>query len=407
MSHVPAPPPVRFLDRTSPPHIATLVLMAGVSALSMNVFLPSLPAMAVWFDAPYAVIQLSLSAYLALSAILQLVIGPLSDRFGRRRVMLAAGGVFLVATLGATIAPTVEMFLICRMAQAAIVAGMVLGRAIVRDMVPEAQAASMIGYVTMGMSLVPMVAPLIGGVLDESFGWQANFVLMFVAGAAVLALVWADQGETAVRAHVSFRAQIRSYPDLLASRRFWGYAVCAAAGSAAFFSFLGGAPLVGARVFGLSPAELGGWFAAPAIGYLLGNYLSGRFAVRFGVVPMVLSGTLILTGATGLLIAGAMLFPAEPAAFFAVVTLIGVGNGLSLPSANAGMMSVRPDLAGSAAGLGGALVIGGGAAVSALAGPLLALGSTALPLALLMFSTSVMALVAILAVIRRNRRLGL
>ncbi|ESW59777.1 MAG: multidrug MFS transporter, partial [Rhodobacter sp. CACIA14H1] len=156
--------------------------MAGLSALTMNIFLPSLPGMAAWFDVPYALMQLSVALYLALSAIMQILIGPISDRFGRRKVLLGSLGIFLIATVGTLIAPDATTFLVFRMAQAVIASGMVLSRAVVRDIVPDAQAASMIGYVTMGMSIVPMIGPVIGGVLDESFGWQANFGLLLGLG---------------------------------------------------------------------------------------------------------------------------------------------------------------------------------------------------------------------------------
>ena len=167
-------PAVRLLDRRTPPHILTLVAMAGLSALTMNVFLPSLPGMAVFFGVPYAQMQLAVTLYLGLSAALQIILGPLSDRYGRRPVLLASGAIFLMASLGTILAPTVEVFLICRMAQAVVASGLVLSRAIVRDMVSDAEAASMIGYVTMGMSIVPMVGPVLGGLLDEAFGWQAT-----------------------------------------------------------------------------------------------------------------------------------------------------------------------------------------------------------------------------------------
>lgn len=150
--------------------------------MTMNIFLPSLPAMAEWFDAPYATVQLSVSLYLALSGALNLVIGPLADRYGRRPVALWACGIFLLATVGVLVAPTVEAFLIFRMLQAVIATGMVLSRAAVRDMVPEAEAAAMIGWLTMGMSLVPMFGPALGGWLDETFGWQANFLVLLVLG---------------------------------------------------------------------------------------------------------------------------------------------------------------------------------------------------------------------------------
>ena len=176
---------VRFLDRTTPPHIATLILLAGLGALSMNVFLPSLPSMSVYFNADYRLVQLSVTVYLAMNAVLQVFIGPISDRYGRRPVILAGIGIFMAATLGCIFAPTIEVFLVFRMIEAAIITSLVLSRAIIRDMVPQDEAASMIGYVTMGMAVVPMIGPVFGGVLDELFGWQANFWLLFLAGGAI------------------------------------------------------------------------------------------------------------------------------------------------------------------------------------------------------------------------------
>ena len=212
----------RFLDNRTPPVLATLVLLAGLSALTMSVFLPSLPGMAKWFGVPYGVMQQSVPLYLALSAVLQVVIGPLADRYGRRKVLLWALGLFLLASVGTLLATSATVFLICRMAQAVIAAGTALSRAIVRDITDDAEAASMIGYVTMGVSLMPMIGPAIGGWLDVTFGWQGSFVLLLVLGAGVLALVWADLGETAVLRDVSLVGQIREYPRLLASPRFWG-----------------------------------------------------------------------------------------------------------------------------------------------------------------------------------------
>ncbi|MFN3293598.1 MAG: Bcr/CflA family efflux MFS transporter [Gemmobacter sp.] len=399
--------PPRFLDRSSPPHLATLILFTGISAMSMNVFLPSLPAMAEWFRAPYATVQLSVSLYLALSGALNLVIGPLADRFGRRPVALWACGGFLLATVGVLLAPTVEVFLVCRMMQAVIAGGMVLSRAAVRDMVPEAQAASMIGYLTMGMSLVPMFGPAMGGWLDEQFGWQANFLVLLALGAAVMALIWADMGETAERHHSSFGAQLRQYPALLTSRRFWGYSVAAAASSGAFFSFLGGAPAVGTRVHGLTPSELGLYFSIAGVGYLLGNFVSARISVRRGVVRMVRDGCIVIVAALGLMVGLTLAGISHPAVFFGLMGVVGLGNGMALPSANAGMMSVRPDLAGSASGLGGALMIGGGAALSALAAAAMGAGDDPLPLMLLMLACGVAGWVSIALVQMRNRRLGL
>src|SRR5690606_31281471 len=152
------------------PHLVTLVMAAAVGPLAMNVFLPSLPGMARHFDSDYAVMQLAVSFYLAATAVLQLSLGPASDRVGRRPVMLVCLAVFLLGTVAAVYAPTVEALLLCRLLQAFSSAGMVISRAVVRDTVGTMEAASQIGYITMGMSVVPMIGPMIGGFLDEIFG---------------------------------------------------------------------------------------------------------------------------------------------------------------------------------------------------------------------------------------------
>jgi MFS transporter, DHA1 family, multidrug resistance protein len=398
--------PARFLDRTSPPKLVTLVLLAGLSALTMNIFLPSLPGMARYFGVPYGVMQQSVALYLALSAALQIFIGPISDRFGRRKVLIWSLMLFLMATVGTLLAQSATVFLVFRMAQAVIASGMVLSRAVVRDMVADAEAASMIGYVTMGMSIVPVIGPVIGGFLDDAFGWHANFALLLGLGAAVLALVWADLGETATLRRISLGDQIRTYPGLLASPRFWGYTMTAALASGCFFAYLGGAPYVGDKVFGLSSTEVGALFALTAIGYAAGNFFAGRFSVRLGMNRMVLIGTVVTTVGLSLLALLTWAGLSGPVVFFGLTVFMGLGNGICLPNANAGMLSVRPDLAGTASGLGGAILIGGGAALAAVAGVLLGPGATEMPLVLLMLASSLGSVVAILLVIRRAKRLG-
>jgi DHA1 family bicyclomycin/chloramphenicol resistance-like MFS transporter len=319
--------------------------------------------------------------------------------------MLGTVAVFVAATLGAMAAPNFGIFLACRLVQAAIASGFALSRAVVRDMVGQDQAASMIGYVTMGMSVVPMVGPVIGGALDEVFGWRASFALLGLCGIGLLALVWSDMGETATQRAASFRAQAAAYPELLRSQRFWGYVGASALASGAFFAYLGGAPYVGTEVFGMDPAVLGFYFGAPAVGYLAGNFLSGRFSIRFGINRMILAGALVTTLGLSLLALLEALGLAGPNLFFGLVVTVGLGNGMLLPSANAGMLSVRPALAGSAAGLGGAITIGGGAALSALAGVLLTRGSGPMPLVALMLLTSALSILCILWVLRRERAL--
>ncbi|NDV98904.1 multidrug effflux MFS transporter [Salipiger sp. PrR002] len=397
---------VRFLDASTPPHLVTLVLLAGLSALAMNVFLPSLPQMTAYFDTEYRLMQLSVAIYLAVNAALQVVIGPISDKLGRRPVILWGVALFMVATLGCIFAPNVSLFLFFRMCQAVIVTAMVLSRAVVRDMVSQEEAASMIAYVTMGVAVVPMVGPVIGGALGELMGWKAIFWLLFILGGAVLWLSWRDLGETSTASGLSLAQQFREYPELLTSPRFWGYALACAFSSGAFFSYLGGAPFVGSEVFGLTPASLGLHFGAPAVGYFLGNWISGKFSARVGINKMILWGSLILTAGLGAALITFALTGGSALIFFGFMCFVGLGNGMTIPNATAGTLSVRPHLAGTASGLGGAIMIGGGAALSALAGALLQPGTGAWPLLWLMLATSVASVLSILMVFRRERRLA-
>jgi len=218
-----------------------------------------------------------ISAYIAMTAVVQVVIGPLSDRLGRRPTMIASLVVLILATLICLVANDFYILMFGRLLQTAVVAGLVLSRAVIRDMVPMEEAASMIGYVTMGMTLVPMVGPALGGILNDAFGWRASFVAILVLGAVVLALVASDLGETNRNRSESFAAQFRSWPQLLSSSRFWGYTATATFTSGAFFAFLGGSPFVGAAILELTPSMLGMQFFFIAGGYMVGNYCSGRF----------------------------------------------------------------------------------------------------------------------------------
>lgn len=399
-------PMIRFLDRTTPPHIITLVLITGMSALNMSIFLPSLATMTTYFNTDYAIMQIALSGYLAATAILQIFVGPISDRFGRRVMVLGSLFIFVLATIGALMATTVETFLFFRIIQAAVATCMALGRAIVRDIVPQDQAASMIGYVTMGMALVPMLGPMLGGALEQAFDWHATFVFLALAGMATFALCYFDLGETVLGKGTSFSDQLASYPELLRSPRFWGYVLCAAFGSGAFFALLGGASFVASEIFGLSPVWSGIAIGAPALGYAFGNFLSGRYSVQFGINRMALIGTAITIAGLGtsalLTLAGVI----HPLNFFGFCVFLGLGNGMTLPNVMAGSISVRPHLAGTASGLGGAIMIGGGAALSQFAGGILTVESGTLPLQLLMLLVSVLAMLSVLFVDWRERRIA-
>lgn len=395
------------MTRSTPPTIWTLILLSGLSALGMNIFQPSLPGMAAYFGVEYRLIALSVPLYLAASTVIQIVVGPISDKMGRRPVMMASLVLFLLATLGCIFATTAEGFLAFRMAQAVVATCMVLSRAAVRDMYEGPKAASMIGYVTMGMTVVPMVGPALGGILDQAFGWHANFWLLFAAAAVTLAIFYADFGETATASGKPLIAQFREYPALLRSPRFWGYSLAAGLSSGSFFAYLGGSPFVGTNVYGLNSAQLGIYFSAPALGYFLGNFLSGRYSERFGINAMVFWGAIINIFGVGLSLTITLVGMDSVWTFFGLMCFVGLGNGMAIPNGTTGAISVRPHLAGTAAGLSSAIMIGAGAALSATASWLLVPGSDASPLLEIMFASGVCGLIAILYVMRRERQLGL
>ncbi|MCP5084283.1 MAG: multidrug effflux MFS transporter [Alphaproteobacteria bacterium] len=395
-----------FNAATSPPRVASLIMLAGLSVLSLNMFLPSLSNMAETFQVDYAVASLAIAGYLAMTAVLQLVIGPLSDRYGRRPVLLAGLLIFSVASFGCVLATNIWAFLAFRLAQGVIISGWVISMAVIRDTSEPREAASLIGYVTMAMAIAPMLGPMVGGVFDELFGWRSSFVFYAVAGTAMLVICWADVGETNTSPSETLASQIQSYPELFSSRRFWGYALCMAFSTGSFYAFLAGVPLVAETIFKLSPSSLGFYMGTITSGFMVGSFLSGRYSRRFALTTIVLAGRVV--ACTGLIVGLAFLFAGaiHVATLFGAVILVGLGNGLTTPGCSAGVLSVRPKLAGSASGLAGALSVGGGATLSSITSVMLTEGDAALTLLGMMLFCSVMGLLATLYVMRIDRSEG-
>ncbi len=395
-----------FADNTTPPVLITLILVTSISVLTMNAFIPSLPALAEDLGSSYAFMQIAVSGYLLMTAFMQLLIGPLSDRYGRRPVILISLVIFILASLGCIMAEDGVTFMIFRMCQAAVASGMVLSRTIVRDLLEPNEAASMIGYMTAAMALVPMFGPMYGGAMEEALGWRATFWSFVVFGVVVLWLCWIDLGETNKTRSSSFKEQFAAYPDLLCARRFWGYTLTAAFASGSFFALLGGGPFVGREIFGLSPAATGLYLGMIAFGYMSGNLITGRYAAIMGINQTMMIGCLISTVGMGAGLLVNLFVIQHPLAVFGFCIFVGLGNGLTMPSATTGILSVRPGLAGSASGLGSAMMIGGGAGLSALAGALLSQESGAAPLLALMFASAICSVMVTIYVIRRAKIVG-
>ena len=375
--------------------------------MAMNIFLPVLPAMADDFGASIATANLAVTVFLAATAIAQLFIGPMSDKFGRRPVLLSTTAIFAAATMLCIYAPTIEWLIVGRILQATCAASIALSRAIVRDLYDRSKAASMIGYVTMAMAVIPMLSPTLGGYVGEVFGWRAAFVVLLVVSLAMLLVIWFDLGETHQPAPANGRTQTQEYLSLLREPAIWGYVATSTFASGAYFAFLGGAPFVAAQVLDLSPTAIGAYFIFVAGGYMFGNFLAGRYSERIGIEPMMLHGGLVAASGVALSLALMTFLDPEPWYLFGPMALVGVGNGMTLPNANAGVVSVRPDLAGSASGLAGFMQIGGGALLATLAGLTISEANEGMPLYVIMFLSSVAGAFAAWMMRRRAWRMSL
>jgi DHA1 family bicyclomycin/chloramphenicol resistance-like MFS transporter len=385
--------------------LALLIAMTGVSSLSLNILVPAIPSMVAKFETDPANVQLTISLYLLGLAVAQLVFGPLSDRFGRRPVVLAGLALATVASTSAIFAASIAGLITARVAQSlGASTGQTIGRAIIRDLYDREHAASMIGLVTSVVVLMPMAAPLIGGILDTLLGWESIFVFTAVLSATVF--IWAVIALPETRRYSrvpSERSHFRAdFAALAASPRFFGYALCAGLGSAPFFSFLGGAPHVAVTMLGRTSAEYGLWFFVPSIGFMSGNFAVSRLTARFGIDALIWWGIALTIVGCLISIAAYVAFPGrEMITIFLPQIMVGVGNGLLLPTAVAGAVSIRPQVAGTASGMTGFIQMAIGAAAAQLSGHVIGHASDAMPMLLLMLFFGIATGIAVFSLVRR------
>jgi DHA1 family bicyclomycin/chloramphenicol resistance-like MFS transporter len=379
--------------------------MTAVGPLSLNILTPAMPGLIVSFGADAGTVQLTLSLYLLGMAISQLVLGPLSDRFGRRPVMLAGLALTVITSFAALATTSIAGLIVARTAQAfGATTGIVIGRAVIRDLYERDRAASMIGWVTMAMVVAPMIAPLIGGALDTAIGWHAIFVFVGLFAVAVLAWAAVTLPETrAVATGEGLGMLLKEASVLLTDRSFLGYVLVAAFNSAMFFTFIGGAPHVVVTIMHRSPAEYGVWFLILSLVYMAGNFAAGRWSARYGVDAMIRGGVAMTVVGAAVGIVWVLLDPqGGPVVIFSPQMIIGFASGFMLPNAIAGAVSVRPQAAGAAAGITGFMQMGLGAVTSQLIGHLLAGAATALPLAIIVLVLCGCSLIAFFALVPRR-----
>jgi DHA1 family bicyclomycin/chloramphenicol resistance-like MFS transporter len=395
----------REAPRTPLGLLALLIAMAGMSSLSLNILVPAIPGLAAKLAADPASVQLAVSLYLLGLAGAQLVFGPLSDRFGRRPVVLAGLALATIASTAAIFAASIASLVAARIAQSlGASTGQTIGRAIIRDLYDRERAASMIGLVTSVVVLMPMVAPLVGGILDTLFGWEAIFAFTAILSFTVFAWATLELPEThdvslASSSANHFRSDLAA---LAASRRFFGYALCAGLGSAPFFSFLGGAPHVVVTMLGRTSAEYGLWFFVPSIGFMAGNFAVSRLTARFGIDALIWWGIALTIVGCLLNVVTYIALPGwEMATIFLPQIVIGFGNGLLLPTAVAGAVSIRPQVAGTASGMTGFIQMAIGAVAAQLGGHVIAHATDATPMLLLMLFFGVATAIAVFTLVRR------
>jgi MFS transporter, DHA1 family, multidrug resistance protein len=407
VSSLPLPDQARVASqvRASPRRVLVLlVAMTAIGPMALNILTPAVPGLVTTFGTDAAAVQLTLSLYLLGLAASQLVMGPLSDRFGRRPVVLAGLTLAAVSSVAALAATSIEALIVARIVQAiGASTGVVVGRAIIRDLYDRDRAAAMIGWVTTATVVAPMLAPMIGGFLDTVLGWEAIFAFVALVSAATLIGAVLALPETQAVALsgglVRFLAEARL---LIATRQFCGYALCVAANSAMFFVYVGGAPHVVVTMMGQSSAVYGVWFALASLGYMAGNFIAAKRSAVVGVERMIWWGTLVALGAAAIECVLVLAWPGGgPAIIFVPQIIISIGSGFLMPNALAGAVSVRPQAAGTASGFTGFLQMGLGAVSAQIVSHLLDGAQSALPMALVMLGFGLAGAAAFMGLVRR------
>lgn len=350
-----------------------LVAMTAAAPLTLQIFLPALPVMQKAFAVAPGVAQLSLSLAILANAVATLAYGPLSDRYGRRPVLLAGLLLFIVGSVACALAPQIGTLVVARVLQAmGAAAGMVLARAIIRDLYDTEQAASAIAYLTMAMVVAPMVAPSLGALLIEGFGWRAVFVATAVVALLLTGLTLACLVETrrASAAHAAGASLFAGAGALLTHRLFLRYLLQSSFAIGMFFSFLAGAPYYMLDILGRSATDYGLYFILVSGAFMVGNFASARLVRRVGMHRLIAFGSWLSLASMALGVCWLALGEWTPLALFGPMTAAGFGNGLSISNAMAGAVSVDPDRAGSASGLCGSLQMLLSAAVSQVVGML-------------------------------------
>ena len=364
---------------------ALLALLTAIGPLSVDLYLPSLPEIGRVLGAPTAEVQLTISSYLIGFAGGQIIYGPVSDIYGRKRILLLSLVLFCAATLACAFASSIEMLIAARAIQAIGASGaVVLARAVVRDLYNGARAGRELSLMGMIMGIAPVVAPSIGGVLQTLFGWRACFLFVCAAGVLAIAVVWRLLPETLrdkPRESFAFSELFRAYGLVARNRGFLAHLALVSVSFAGLFAFISGSPFVLQNFFGLTPIGFALAFAVAAGGYIVGTSVAAQFVMRAGLDRTIGAGAVALClGGLAATVTTAVV-PSSAAGLVLPMTLYMAGLGLAMPQALAGALQPFPDHAGTASSLVGFVQQTFAAVAGAVVGHLLA--TTAWPLVLI------------------------
>lgn len=344
------------LPRTSRTFITLLVAMTALAPVSLQIFIPALPAIQASFDSNTGITQLVLSLSILANAVATLLYGPLSDRFGRRPVVILGFVIFVIGSCLSAMAPTIGLLIIARIIQSAgAAAGMVLARAIVRDLYNREQAASVLAYLTMAMVVAPMLAPTLGAILIDSFNWRAIFVVMAIAGVTLSWQVWSHLEETHIGQSMDnlWTGLGQGGLSLLRRPPFLAYTLQSSFAISTFFAFIAGAPYFLIDSLGRSATEYGLLFMTTSASFMAGNFTTARLGKRIDLDHLIQSGNVVAVSGAGLALLLMVAGQWTPLALFGPMALVAFGNGLSIANSQAGAVSVDPKLAGTASGIAG------------------------------------------------------
>ena len=336
--------------------VANLLAQLAFGLLAMTICIPSMQEWSQTFGASQARVQLTFSGYVVAYGGLQLLYGPLSDRLGRKKVLLVG---LVLTTLGSVLsalAPDLTALIAARVLQGAgCAAGMVVGRAIVQDRFSGPERTRVMAYVGMAMGLCPPLATIVGGHVHVQFGWQANFVLIALLAVGLWFAAWRGLPDDRPSGGLPARwlgTMAASYARLAHEPAFIAYVAILAFTTATFYAFLAAAPLV-LGSYGVGPAGIGYYIMFTPLSYIVGNYAASHLAHRTGERWLMVTGQSVTWFGIALMLGLALAGVRQPLAFSLPLVLLGIGHGLLVPPALAGSVSLVPALAGSAAAVAG------------------------------------------------------